>query len=57
MPSPYLTRRLRSYEEVNAAKDERRAEKGQIRGAWQAVLPDCGGAGSREPAGGERQAA
>ncbi len=57
MPSPYLTRRLRSYEEVDAAKTEQRVEDRQTIGPWQAALPVAGDAGAQEPATGEYRAA
>lgn len=57
MPSPYLTRRLRSYEEVDAVKNQRRAENRQTMGPWQAALPVAGNTGAQEPATGEYRAA
>lgn len=57
MPSPYLTRRLRSYEEVDAVKTQRRADDRQTIGPWQAALPVAGDAGAQEPTAGEYRAA
>ena len=49
MPSPYLTRRLRSYDEVDAVKIQRRTEDRQTIGPWQAALPVAGDSGVQEP--------
>ncbi len=53
MPSPYLTRRLRNYEEVNQQFMEDRQHKGPR----QDAQPVRGSAGPQELATGERQAA